>query len=1735
MAATTFSLIKEDPFQGIDARSPENQIPPGYVRDALNADVVQGIARGRPGYAGYAGNFPVRVVSVEYDDPNNQICFTLDSAIELATIDLLTVRSSPMVVYGRLSANIGAGPFTTTDSVKYYPGFFQQIRQTFQTGTNTLTVPGTTHGLGTINLFVGVAESLSASNLSNRYVLWDNINVDETSFDIDIDYTNGTGSPISVFTYYADKDAVTGSTYVSGNTSVPGTGTPTTLTGGPITAATHQLSNFNIIAQVYRDNGTNRDLVDPESLTIDTVTGSVTVIVTNSTGVAADYFVILSAAPSANFKTGSLSGSTYTITIPNAERAFIFPGVYVSNGTDLEMVIPDEIEYDSASNTISVTFQNPGANSFTIYWEYATIRSTEICVTDTTLTASGTDTRPQLTIWGLDHTEIYGDAPTGREGWATHIDTYRIAGESRVVGALGGNLYSVREYSESGTSYLFGSALPSLFQRLASTTVIAPALWETGQTPGRSRGYITGTGLGDNWATCTAVAFDPLVGGGSTRYTLTVPALSLRNSAGTALTVNDANVNTIISVGDQITAEDMSYSRHNGSFNIIQVGASGTTINIWVSNESITTSDWDDAGVTGSVGLFTDKLTLQSDSPFLPGDTILSDALSASQELEVLSSSDSTPTDILVSGVVDVITIQAGVQLVGRRTGQVMPLRNVADAATAVNFVRGDIAFYSEEATRPLRIEYVNPLSDITGGSISGDGDMATVTLGSGNTDHLSSGMRVLLRRAGVYTGEVLIEDVPSQTTFTFVSTETDTVSGTAVVVGHTVHLGEPIEWEDTTSDTNTLQVDRRLIPVEAPDDSYTLTPSTHIRYFDANTFGDQPFLRSCMVSDTLFLENGDDEAMKFDGSSLFRAGLFKWQPGVFIQTDTAPTARIVTSLRSVAYTARDATRGRLTVAAEEDLDVLPIGTKVRLTGSTELYTIISTTATSTPAYFIFLDRSLDTGVAATGTLSESAVFKYYYRLNAVDQNQNVIASAVAQSEDYSVELTQDAAIHHKLVGFPAWDNYDYDAIYVQVYRTKANTSAPFYRVFQQRLPFNGADGYVEFSDSFRDSNLLDLDPINTALKGTELGVGWQEPLRAECITSAAGTAILGNVRDYPQLDMQLFGDSTVTATQLSGSIFEFRRDVNDTTGTTDMLNRARYEFRTDSTAFSIVISEPATPGTYFEVNTGLPHGLVDGNWVYIYYSALSTPSTANRPITYSGWWQVDVQSVTVFRVNYTGAGGSGGIVPFHPERLVRAAAGADIPILLGNDGNSSAASANTTLQLFQAGRRLALAINASMRNVDTTLTGYTTFVPWVIAIGGNDTGVSGRVLIRQPRVDEEALGMRLVALGTNFRVFVNDVERASGTTVSSQTALFPSRILIGYENFPEIFDNPTAILDTDSDSAVDINPADGQEVTVIVPFFGEAAFGAAQQSSVIVVFKENSIYLVDVNEKRAGRNPVQRIETEGIGCTAPNSVSVTKNGIMFANESGIYALRRNLVVEYVGKLMERNWDRVDRTQLELAQGHHYTVGRKYKLSVPLLSETRTSEVFVYDHTNEVEKGVGAWTRYDNHPTTGWCNLNQDAFFCTSTGRMMVIRRMGDEVDYQDDHAAYTFRLQLRANDFGQSGSRKIYDSIYIGYRTAVPSNAQVGTAVDTEQEYVNVTGARIVVPGTNLDGASDAVGRDVLTVRHNTSRRKGVSMSVQVETSTRLETVEIASVEFRVASVGSKGILEAIQTGTDA
>lgn len=1713
MALLQFSSVAEDLLiGGIDARSAENQVQKGFLRDALNTDVVQNYSRKRQGYMGYAGNIPVRVESVSWDDNADEICFQLDSSI-----NLLDVSSSPIVVYGR-TQSLDSGVFDDSPMGKWYSGWYQKSRKTLLPGVNTLTIEGTTHGFATENLFVGLSESLSPSNKSNNQFLVTDVTIDTSSYDIDIVYNNTTGANVSAFVYIANRSTVSGQTYVSSPTTV-GAGVTTSIS---IPVGTHQLTTNGILPVLVQDDSTSVTQVVPNSVSIAT-NGDVTVGLTNFTAAPIDFYVILSAAPVNNRRSGTLSGNTYTITIENPDTAFTYLSVYQQVGSFLSLVQPDAIEYDSASNTIGVSLVDPVAAGYIAYWQYGEVTSNEICVTDDGVTSVASDSRPQMTIWGLDHSEIYSDTTAGnRPGWANHIDSYRISGENRIIAGLGGNLFSAQTAAEAGTDYLFGALYPRLAASTSTDRILAPVLWETGELPARTRGYITGTGLGDNWGTVTACEWDSVVGG--VRYDLTIPSLAMFTSAGAP----EADVNNIISAvsgrADRLSVTDMGYSHQNGVFDIIDLDVTGDVLSIWVDNPEIDSDDWDDDGCAGIAGVFTDRITLSTASPFIPGDVITSDGIPDTAIITCIASNAPTTT-IMVDGIVDIISLPVTLQLVGNRTGQVIPLRD-STTFTTESFVAGDMISYPG-IDRLFRIESINAYDDIGSCNVVGNGVTATLTLSFNNTSGYSVGDRLLLQYCGEYAGEIEITAIPSDTTIEFSSSNTTTVNN-ANVCGHTISVGEAFEFAGYSNGNSDVTVPRRFIPIEGPVDSYELTPQTNVSYFTANDYSSQPFLRSTMVNDTMFLTDGQDEVMKFDGVSLYRAGFPAWQPGVFIQQDTNASAEIDTELRSIAYSAISAVQGQLTVATEGELYTFPIGTSVRLSGSTETYTIRDVRVqdpAGTPAYYIYVDRRLDGGVSGTGTVGELAIYKYYYRLNAVDINNNVVASAVAQSEDFSIQLTANAAVYHKLIGFPAFDSYDYDTIYLQVYRTHKSLSAPFYKLPQQyKVDYDTGDSYIEFTDAFSDIDLTDLDPVSSSLKGQELGIGWEQPPRAQHITSAGNSLVLANFRDYPQLDIQFTGAATVAASSFNGNIIQFRKDSTNLDTGTDMLNRVRYEWVSNSAAHTISGITGSAGLSFLVASTA--HGLDEGDWIYAYWTTENSADTTDRPLTYCGWWMVgEVVDADSFNVYYSGSGA--GAAGTFPTRFVTATAPEDVPVYTGVDGNYGNYSGNSELTCFQAARRLSLAINASMRGVDQDLAAFETFIPWMYARSGNDVPPAGRLLVRQASAADTTIGLQLIGSFSGFSTFVNDILRASSASVTSQSLLFSSRVLVSYENFPEIFDSPTAVLDSESDSAIDVNPSDGQELTGVIPFFGEAAFGAAQQSGIVVAFKQNSIYLVDVNEKRAGRNSVQRIETEGIGCTAPGSIAVTRNGIMFANEAGIYVLRRNLAVEFVGKYMDRQWTRrVDRDQMDLIQGHHYPEGRMYKLSVPIGTDaTENSEVFVYNHTNEAENGIGAWTRYDNHPATGWCNLLRDAFFGTTSGRVMVLRSGGDMYDYQDDNQPINQVLQFRSNDFGISGIRKCLGNIAANYRTeTVSDNTELGFALDTEREYSPTTSFVLSSDSDDLTGTGDPVPTDITTLIHNTDRRRGVRVSVQISNDAIYETAEVAGIEYSVALLGGAG-----------
>jgi len=464
------------------------------------------------------------------------------------------------------------------------------------------------------------------------------------------------------------------------------------------------------------------------------------------------------------------------------------------------------------------------------------------------------------------------------------------------------------------------------------------------------------------------------------------------------------------------------------------------------------------------------------------------------------------------------------------------------------------------------------------------------------------------------------------------------------------------------------------------------------------------------------------------------------------------------------------------------------------------------------------------------------------------------------------------------------------------------------------------------------------------------------------------------------------------------------------------------------------------------------------------------------------------------------------------PDRLLAASAGKDVPVLIGTDGNMGMFNGNGPLPWLVALRRLGMAINATMRMVDTTITTgspaispYADFVPWMIARSEGDTG--GQLVVKQPRAEVTTVSLTLG--GSGPARYVNGSLTPSSVGVDAVTTRYPSRLLVSYNNYPEIFDNPWTVDTDQSDSAIDINSSDGQEITGVIPFFGESAFGASLQSGVLVVFKQNSIYLVDLAAKAAGQNAVQRLETQGLGCTAPYSIAPTKDGIAFANDSGIYVLRRNQRIEYLGRFVERLWQGAVRKDfLDIVQGHHYGVGRQYKLSVPIKGEgsadyAANSQVYVYNHTGEEGDGLGGWARYTGIAATGWANLFQDAFYANVNGSVLRLRNLDEEYDYRDGSSAIAAVLETRAMAFGNTAIRKVVSHVTVHYRSGQNSDhTAVETSTDLNKEIMHTIGRRrciyIAIKVTN-DGINDNV--EVAGISYTVSALSGAGVKQAAET----------------------------------
>ncbi len=1666
--------------KGIDQFHPENKIPDGFWEDVVNGDPTpDGSLTKRKGYQPYAGAIPLRVTSVTHSGTN--IDFAVDSSF-----DLTDLRSTPIVVYGRLSAT-QSGDFSTTNAAKYYTSFTissGKIRVTDQTGSATYTDTAP-------QLTIWGIEWSSAIQHDDAEDRWGWVNHIDT----------------------------------------------------------------------YRSTLESRVVC----------------------GLGGNFFAA---------RTYDEVGSTHNF-------ARLHPKI--------------QITLASVSVQYNNTHFNATTNIVSKAGHQLTARSVVQFHTDST------GTLPAGLALTTNYYVIYIDA-----------DNFKLA-SSAANRAAG----TAIDFTDVGSGNFI----------IRQCQVVGPAFWSSSEYPSRTRGFITGTNVSGGYVPVTAVAYNS--GTGYVDFTLSITSMTLNG------TLSD-----FISAGVDWLTVRHAPSALVGTHLIRAVSQGADTLTVSCEVDDVSDTRYDDSGLSAQAGIFTDSFidsAITSGANFVTGDQVISTTLPDELNQEVISSylDASSHPSFTLGGLSSQYIFTTNETLYGRRTANSAVVTSIGTGELDPKVVRGDVLETLDG--RRVRVRNVSIYADTaTAVTVVGSGSAATVTLGAGTTTGWSVGDRLTLVGTIQFPSVVTIASIPTSTTFTFTSTVSATESN-VIIPQYQVGLDEEITFEGSSDDSTYLQTHARWIPIEWSA-STSDTAKTRVQHLDQEDYDDQNFVRSATAQDNMYLTDGEHDVLKFDGTNLSRAGLFRWQPALFA-TIAPSDIGIVRPEASIAYSA--AAGQTLTVAAGSE-KLLPEGERVLVRPTApgtyeEQVLTVADTSTSTAVrvtgdltYPASGEGIVDSG---SGTIHRLVTLKYYARLNLIDANSNIVASAMVQSNDLTVQFGARSAVRLTFLTPPVMGLVDPTNIEISVCRTGGYEGAPpFFRVATIPYSSTANSAQVTIVDNTLAELLIDdtgtavgeLDPLS-AISGEELGTSWECPPRAKHIAAAAGRLLLANIKSYPSATVVFRKPParlTATGADLVGTKFTIRKSSNATT-TTNNTDTFVYEMVYDDSAGAAAYAtdlttasgrlENGTNGTTFVVYMASTAAYAAGDWVYLTDSL--GRSIDRSPDGYGsewhGWWQVASLTGTTLTFNkassptrrtisaystandtvtipttselttgdavfITGSGTlptatpalakqttyyarvvSGTTLSFHtsyagaiantsrvdltvdgsgtlyvnkgdgssaPALLVNATDPSNVPVLLDAYLNpeadvnydmlgGSVRSKTTDRFDLVAIRRLADAINSTMRKVD--LAQYATFTPFMTAQAGNDFG-PGQLVLSAPTA---GLSPTCLFTGSALDVYIHGVKRTSGTEVALQTRTFPSRLVRSFKNFPEIFDAPYGSSELDSDSIIDVNPSDGQEIMGIKSFFGDSVSSQSSKEAIVLVFKQFSVHAVNVDTRE-----VKELETNGVGCTYPRSIERTKNGVMFANEDGLWKINRSLELVFMGKYMKRKWlDSVNHDVDDALTPCAVHFGNRYRLSVPVDTDDTNSEVYVYDHTQETnpsgvdpDGGLGSWTRYDNHAATAWTSTGTDCLFGTTAGAVQVLRRFGDETDYRDGADAIDFSATYRIVNLGSDVLRKILEAIVVSFRVVYSmAGTTLKMAVNGTNQWESLDTFE-VDPDDFDDNLSDIDRSIVRSLRFSSPIRRASQFQLKIENSTIDEPVELVGMEFVVAGLTERGAETAATSAAD-
>lgn len=169
--------------------------------------------------------------------------------------------------------------------------------------------------------------------------------------------------------------------------------------------------------------------------------------------------------------------------------------------------------------------------------------------------------------------------------------------------------------------------------------------------------------------------------------------------------------------------------------------------------------------------------------------------------------------------------------------------------------------------------------------------------------------------------------------------------------------------------------------------------------------------------------------------------------------------------------------------------------------------------------------------------------------------------------------------------------------------------------------------------------------------------------------------------------------------------------------------------------------------------------------------------------------------------------------------------------------------------------------------------------------------------------------------------------------------------------------------------------------LTVAVSQTGGAITALGVMDDKLIIFKRSSIYVLtgdgpnDLGGGDQFSNP--ELVTNSIGCTNPNSVRLTKDGIMFQSDKGIWLLDRGLgPPQYVGAGVDDD-----------AKSHLVSAAVVDPNDNLIIFTTYDGDALVYDYY------VNQWATYTNHQAIDAVVFNNLFTFCKPNGQVCIQNR----------------------------------------------------------------------------------------------------------------------------------------------